>query len=482
MGTLYDDNYSGGWMTLVFITALVSIFQGVVTGTVLSANALVNRSRSKPSNFMMALKGFSLKSFAFFVLFQSTLCIAMSQFMVQTILVGPSGVLELQAIVSTMLSPESKVALNGPAWRYGLTVCPQAGSQQALKCGSQTSLGSSDVNSFGVRFGLETNHDPRRKSCQCESNVKRVNSANRSSFDPSFWQGLAKDFVNLSGLGSFSGSDFWDGSFSSNENFFYPLHAMGDLIHMKWAIRNNADATNDYGGYSRTQSGECPGTALNDVISEELCFTHQDIGLASDNISESDDVLEGAKVFSPSLSKSPRLRCTTIAQILKWTSIEGQLLDTQSSAIGQYDSDARPYTYDVLQEKYTWQAQDPIQECPPVHELCSGTGSARRRNSSIQIFGQVYCLNSSNAALVPDRHCFELGRDKPPLPRKLCGCTEETFKQKSLHSREAKTGLSMICARLWAFMLFFSSAFFTSGLILPMAFFYCCWHCRPTSS
>jgi hypothetical protein len=147
---------------------------------------------------------------------------------------------------------------------------------------------------------------------------------------------------------------------------------MGDMVHMKWALRAGANMTNDFGGVNRKRFNGCPGTALNDAISGEMCFTHQDIGLEaygvvadSHNHTMNADYPNGSFSLSSPLSKSPHQRCTTIAEIFTWT--------TSVEAKGTHT----PYTYDIIHEEFTWQAQDPTQACPSSRELCSTTAPVK---------------------------------------------------------------------------------------------------------
>ncbi|GBG33849.1 Hypothetical Protein FCC1311_100722 [Hondaea fermentalgiana] len=172
----------------------------------------------------------------------------------------------------------------------------------------------------------------------------------------------------------FVGADFWDGAFSLNENFFYSIHAFTDLLHLRWAAQRSEAPilANNFGGFPLV--GRCPGMALEDDISEEFCFSSNDIGVS--NLTGSGDA------STPAHSANPKEPCLTHADILALNS--PSLHD---------DRALLPYTYDVLVADAVWRPIEPTLEC--TKEIaCDRSGNERNASllRDMRAHGDFVCM------------------------------------------------------------------------------------------
>lgn len=239
----------------------------------------------------------------------------------------------------------------------------------------------------------------------------------------------------------FTGSDYWSTSFSINENFFASIHALYDMMHFAWA-ENQVEypsSQNRFGGFP--VNGSCYGMGLDDIISEEMCFTEGDTGLPAGS---------KASRYSSRHVMSPRQPCLSHAQVLAAT----------------MQRDKAPYVYDRLYESYSWHAKEPAQRCPHVETVCS------RKANRIELKGEVLCVDNTASASLKNykveanqtKCVVATGRPKPSPPIRVCNCKFETHKALELERRE-KNALSDEVRWFWTGIVFLAAApLFTSIL------------------
>jgi len=204
------------------------------------------------------------------------------------------------------------------------------------------------------------------------------------------WLGLSNEF---------SGSDFWDGAYSINENFFFSIHGIIDKMHYGWFI--------DHGDMD-IEVSKCFN--VSNTISPEFCFTSADMDL---------DINASSHLKSLSYGENPNLPCLTHEDIV--------------------DPRSQDYTYDVLVEDYSWYPVEPMAVlCPDVHTVCEQS----RKGTPVSFTGNVYCKKNAftleNAIIeLNETLCIQSTNMSKPLPPVVvCDCEAELLRAKSSASRE----------------------------------------------
>jgi hypothetical protein len=213
----------------------------------------------------------------------------------------------------------------------------------------------------------------------------------------SLWQALAATLAGGPERAAYAESDFWDGAFSSNENFFYPIHALVDLMAFQWAAAQPVapSAANDFLGASRVRAEGCSGTALSDVLSEEFCFTEGDTGLPV--------AREPGRRRSGQSAADPGQPCLTVEELFEAT-LPGRA----------------PYTYDVVSEQAVWRAVEPQVMCPPAARLCA------TNRTPVLLTGSLECWRRDNTTT--DAACPE---PRPSAPSRTCTCADALVRERA---------------------------------------------------
>ena len=216
----------------------------------------------------------------------------------------------------------------------------------------------------------------------------------------------------------FTSSDYWSTSFSINENFFFSIHALYDMMHYVWAEnqRDYPSQLNHFGEFP--VNGTCAGTKLHDTISEEMCFTAEDTGLP---------IKPNNPQHSRRHVRSSGQPCLTHSDVLRAT----------------MQRDRPLYVYDRMYETYSWHVREPTERCPDVRTVCAAEAN------SIQRRGEVFCIRNAHPPVGFKKYQVEsnetrcevaTGRRKPAPPTRLCNCQYERNRAAELTRR--KTALS----------------------------------------
>ncbi len=363
MGTYYDDRYGAplALSATIFSTVGLSAMACTLALSCLHCVGAESLAQESPRKKRHATRFLILQALVI-----STCIVAFSVWV--GALAGKSGLGAANAFRHSMLSREwldsAPVDFTGAEWRTGLIDCP-------------------------APYSCSNSHE-----CMCTR--KSILSLLPTK--------------QLIGRSQFAGSDFWDGAFSINENFFFPMHGVVDLLHLGWAKRLNASASVDFGGVPAERLNGCPGTAIHDVVSEEMCFTRKDLGMKE--VSSDSGHIDSEMPRARSPAHAAGEACLSAYEIFAFT-MGGQA----------------PYEYDIHAEAYTWQAIEPakgVAACPPVEQLCSG----KMLTSGVKIFGSMACRSSIDRQVVDGSFC-EQARPKPPAPFYLCNCTYEMLRKKA---------------------------------------------------
>jgi hypothetical protein len=309
---------------------------------------------------------------------------------------GVTGRVELSAWHRAAFAQDA-YSFTGALWRQGRLACPAPGSCAGVAgCACELAPAAADA-AAGAAAGSGS-----AGAASAAVAAPAGAAAGGVGRTPSLWQSLAATLAGGPELAAYAESDFWDGAFSSNENFFYPIHALVDLMAFQWAAARPVapSAANDFLGASRVRAEGCSGTALGDVLSEEFCFTEDDTGLPV--------ARKPGRRRSGQSAADPGQPCLTVEELFAAT-LPGRA----------------PYTYDVLAEPAVWRAVEPQATCPPAARLCA-------TNSTDVLTGSLECLRRDDASA--NAACPE---PRPSAPSRTCTCADALVRERAAAAQAA---------------------------------------------